>query len=182
MEQIRGTITLITGPMFSGKSTELLRLVRKLRAAKKRCLTIVSTIDIRYSSGSELSTHNLETIDAHRFAKLEDIPLDMIDNHDIIIVDEGHFFLNVCDISEEWASQGKDVIIAALNSQFDKEPFVEINKLFNRSDFITHLTATCTKCYKEAGFSCRLSDEKTSIIVGGKEEYEARCRSCYFIK
>lgn len=185
--QDNGQIQLIIGPMFAGKTTELFRRIN--RYSNKNCICFKHISDNRYDSNS-IVTHDDQSISAISCKKLFDYIL-RISKYDIIGIDEGQFFPDLTDFCEKMANSGKTVIVAALNGDFKRNPFLNISNLIPLAEEILHLKAICTSCNSfqtSASFtyrkplSCKESSEDTQIIIGGKDLYLPVCRSCYFCK
>lgn len=169
---------LIIGPMFSGKTTELLRRYRLYKIAKKRCILIKPNIDKRYSS-NEVMTHDSITEDAVVLNKLNEFNNEL-NKYDIICIDEGQFFPDIYDTTLEWSDSGKLVIIAMLNGTYERKPFNNINNLVSVCKDITKLNAICNNCHSKDGiYSYRKTVEQDEILIGGLNEYEAICSKCY---
>ena len=175
-------IVLVTGSMFSGKTTFLLANARKYRLAKKKVVLIKYAGDTRsgnadiYShdqtySTSAFSTDTLKTL----------LTEELIETCDVVLIDEGQFFSDLAEITHIWAKQGKHIIISALNGTFERKPFPAISELIPYINSIIHLSAVCTLCGADAHFShlknAGISDDH-GFIIGGSEQYEARCRLC----
>jgi thymidine kinase len=172
-----GEIQLIIGPMFSGKSTELLRRIDIYNISNRRCILVKYFKDTRYSE-SMISTHNKQTKDAIPASNISEI-FDILMDYDVIGIDEGQFFNDILEV-EKLANNGKIVIIAALDATFQRLPFNKICELIPRCEKLTKLNAVCIDCYSPASFSKRITDEKEVEIIGGKEKYKPVCRRCYF--
>ncbi|QRI42827.1 thymidine kinase [Cheloniid poxvirus 1] len=175
-----GEIRLIIGPMFSGKTTELVRLIRRFMISNRKCLIIKHCIDSRYTEGDlkAIYTHDkisMEALISDNLLKL--VPT--LDEFEVIGIDEGQFFDDIAEFSEIMANKGKIIIIAALNGDFRRELFGNVFKLLPLSESITSLTAICTSCNKEASFSKRITGDKDVKVIGGKEMYTAICRKCF---
>jgi len=180
-----GTITLITGCMWAGKSTKLLRLIDRYRISEKRVLLIKPKMDIRYS---------VEAIESHvdhagKNHSVLAVPVDDLEaldkneigqNYDVIGIDEGNFFgpeiVKFCDY---WAFQGKMVIVAALNGSFQREHFGHIHHLYPKAESIIKLKAICFVCKEKANFTDRKTCDTEERKIGGKELYQALCRNCW---
>jgi thymidine kinase len=179
------SLEVITGPMFAGKTSELIRLVERAVYAKKRAGIFKPALDKRYSE-SEVVTHNGLRYQAYVIPTNEEgikIIQQLADKLDVIGIDEIQFFpLDVVKLCEKLADQGKRIIVSGLNLDFRGEPFEVIAELLVRADSIYYLTAVCTICGREATRTQRLIDgnpapyDSPRIMVGGKELYEARCR------
>lgn len=176
-----GTIELIIGPMFSGKSSELLRRLRRHYFGNKKCIVIKYDEDTRYSENS-VTTHDNQSIKAISCNKLNDLIENefIFDNFDVIGIDEGQFFTDIIDFSDTMANKGKVIIIAALDSTFERTPFNNICSLIPKAEVVLKLNSICTNCGKNASFSRRLTNEKEIKVIGGKDKYTVNCRICYF--
>eukprot|EP00698_Gefionella_okellyi_P006536 TRINITY_DN15868_c0_g1_i1.p1 TRINITY_DN15868_c0_g1~~TRINITY_DN15868_c0_g1_i1.p1 ORF type:complete len:216 (+),score=2.11 TRINITY_DN15868_c0_g1_i1:28-648(+) len=172
-----GHIELILGPMFSGKSTELLRRMRRFQVSRMRCLVVKYKHDTRYSEG-EMATHDRQTIPAQPCLRLADVTDE--DEYDCIGIDEGQFFPDLVDWVENQANKGKSVIVAALDATFQRKPFGAVLDLVPLAEAVTKLTAVCMQCHQPASFSKRISSETTVELIGGAEKYISVCRNCYF--
>mmetsp|Transcript_19123 Transcript_19123/g.31286 ORF Transcript_19123/g.31286 Transcript_19123/m.31286 type:complete len:285 (+) Transcript_19123:161-1015(+) len=177
-----GHIQLIVGPMFSGKSTELLRRMRRYGCAKKRTLHIKYKFDNRYTadtgSSLHLITHDKQFVEASPCVRLEEVEKSA-EEFDCIGIDEGQFFADIIEFSEKMANIGKIVIVAALDGTFQRKPFGRINELFHLAEYVTKLSAVCSMCGKDAFFTLRLSAETEVEVIGGADKYVAACRACY---
>ena len=181
-----GSITGIFGPMFSGKSTELLRLIRNGEIAKKKSILVKYAGDTRYCS-DEICTHDKIKRFSYTSVRLYDTYNEHkteFDESDQIGIDEGQFFPDLVEFAEEMANNGKRVIIAMLDGNFARKEF-QINKIQNLiaiCDDFRKLRATCNFCGKEesASFSKRIVDSTEQELIGGDDMYHAACRSCYY--
>jgi len=178
-----GKIELILGPMFSGKSTRLIGLIRKYTYKAKKTIMIKFFADKRYSEKSEVVTHDLLTYDSIDCQNLRD-NMEKIKNYDVIGIDEGQFFPDLVEVCEELALMKKIVIVAALNGDFRMEPFPVIAKLISKADKIKLLKAYCFHCHKDAKFTLRTVQCNETVLIGAGEAYKAACREChiYFSK
>ncbi|KYQ93107.1 thymidine kinase [Tieghemostelium lacteum] len=104
------------------------------------------------------------------------------EEHDVIGIDEGQFFPDVVDFSEDLANKGKIVIIAALDGTFQRKPFPTILNLIGKAEDITKLTAVCMVCFNDAAFSKRTVSDESVELIGGTDKYISVCRSCYHKK
>lgn len=173
-----GHIEVILGPMFSGKTTELIRRIRRYTIAKKRCLQIKYKADTRYSEECA-STHDKQMIAAKSCTYLKEAE-NLLENYDVIGIDEGQFFQDVVSFAEEAANKGKIVIVSALDGTFKREAFGSILDLIPIAEKVTKLNAVCMLCCQEASFTKRLSEETAIEVIGGSDKYIAVCRSCFF--
>ncbi|KAM3865033.1 thymidine kinase, cytosolic [Diretmus argenteus] len=175
--QTRGQIQVIFGPMFSGKSTELMRRVRRFQVAQYKCLVIKYAKDTRYSEKG-MATHDRHTIEAVPANRLEDTRSLALEAC-VIGIDEGQFFPDTVEFCEEMANLGKTIIVAALDGTFQRKPFGNILSLVPLAESVVKLNAVCMQCYKEAAYTKRLGEEKEVEVIGGAEKYQAACRKCY---
>ncbi|EGG14497.1 hypothetical protein DFA_12272 [Cavenderia fasciculata] len=172
-----GSIEVIFGPMFSGKSTELLRRIRRQTIANKKCLVIKYQGDTRYSV-EKMSTHDHQMWAAVPCDKLENVQLDCL-QFDVIGVDEGQFFPDIVSFCETMANLGKIVIVAALDGTFQRRPFGSVLELIPLAENVTKLHAVCMICYQDAAFSKRMTSSTEVQLIGGAESYISVCRTCY---
>jgi len=172
-----GSISLIFGPMFSGKSTELVRRLKRFQIAKRRVLVIKYGKDVRYSV-DKLSTHDRQMMPAVSASRLEEV-IDRIDGYDVIGVDEGQFFPDVVQFCEDVAQLGKTVIVSALDGDFRRKPFGSILELIPLAEYVVKLSAVCMICTADAAFSKRIVEGDEIEKIGGSDMYVAVCRKCY---
>ena len=175
---MNGSIELILGPMFSGKTTELMRRVKRLTIARHKCVFIKYANDKRYSE-DHAATHDKQTFSAIACTKLSDIDRDKLDESDAVAVDEGQFFPDVAEFCERLANQGKTVLVAALDGTFERKLFDSMVPLIPLAEHIVKLTAVCMGCHKEGAFSKRLVESKSVELIGGADLYIAACRACH---
>ncbi|XP_041640516.1 thymidine kinase, cytosolic [Cheilinus undulatus] len=173
----RGQIQVIFGPMFSGKSTELMRRVRRFQIAQYNCLVVKYAKDTRYSD-SGMATHDKNTMAAIPANCLQDVRSQAL-TACVIGIDEGQFFPDTVEFCEEMANLGKTVIVAALDGTFQRKPFGNILNLVPLAESIVKLHAVCMQCYKEAAYTKRIGAEKEVEVIGGADKYQAVCRKCY---
>ena len=177
-EQEDGKIELILGPMFSGKSTRLIEIIRKSVYQAKKSIMVKFFADKRYSEKSEVVTHDLIKYDSIDCKQLRD-SFDKLKNYDVIGIDEGQFFPDLVEVCEELALLKKTVIVAALNGDFRMEPFPVIARLISKSDKIKLLKAYCFHCHKDAKFSLRIVQSNETVLIGAGEAYKPACRECH---
>lgn len=180
-----GHIEVIYGPMFSGKSSELLRKVRRYQHAKKKSLVINYMHDNRYSSEDVMATHDRyfffyfrQTAKALKTASLNDVKEKAMD-YDVVAVDEGQFYPDIVEFCEELADLGIIVLVAALDSTFQRKPFGNIINLLPVAEKVTKLTAVCVYCGNEASFTQRVVESSEVELIGGEESYKPVCRKCF---
>lgn len=177
-----GTVEVITGCMFAGKTEELIRRVNVLRYANKNIIVFKPKVDNRYSTTSVVSHagSSMESVDISEAKEILDL---VKDAHEVVAIDEVQFFDNdIIAICEYLALQGKRVMVAGLDMDFRGEPFGVIPSLMTTAEFVTKLTAVCTVCGGPATRTQRLVDGKPAsfhdpiVMIGASESYEARCR------
>ncbi|XP_006635214.1 thymidine kinase, cytosolic [Lepisosteus oculatus] len=175
--RMRGQIQVIFGPMFSGKSTELMRRVRRFQIAQYKCLLVKYSKDNRYSD-SGVATHDRRTMEAVPASQLRDIYQLALDCA-VIGIDEGQFFPDTVEFCEELANMGKTIIVAALDGTFQRKAFGNILNLVPLAESVVKLNAVCMECFREAAYTKRLGAEKEVEVIGGADKYHAVCRACY---
>lgn len=175
-----GSFTLVDGCMFGGKSTWVLMRMNKYARAGRSCLSVTHSSDVRYSTESEIVTHSNLKIPAVRATSLGEIPEEMWRDKDVVAIDEGQFFGDIVEfVYRLFILMRKHVIVAALSGTFEVRPFTTIVPLYAMAQKIKRLSACCQRCGADAYFSQRLSDEKSLIVIGGSDQYEARCHKCF---
>ena len=180
-----GWIEVVTGPMFAGKSEELLRRIKRLEYAKQKFLVFRPRLDNRYSL-DELVSHNKNRYKSILIDQASDILKYIRDDINAVIVDEIQFLdEKIVKISEQLASKGLRVILGGLDTDFRGEPFEVTAKLIAISEFVNKLTAICVKCGSPATKTQRIVNQKPAsyfdpiVVVGAEEQYEPRCRHCH---
>lgn len=173
----RGQIQLIFGPMFSGKTTELMRRMKRYQIANYKCLVIKYSKDDRYDKEG-IATHDRQTLPAVPADKLDDVAT-LAENFEVIGVDEGQFFPDVVSFSDEMAERGKIVIVAALDGTFQKKGFGDILNLVPLAENVIKLNAVCMGCNNEGSFTKRKGQETAVEVIGGADKYWAVCRTCF---
>lgn len=183
----KGWIEIITGPMFAGKSEELIRRLRTLSYAHKKIVSFKPAIDDRYDK-TKIASHDGEMFDAYAIKSAKDIYQFVDDKTEVVAIDEVQFFgTEVSDIIEDLADKGMRVICAGLDLDFRGEPFGPMPTLLSQAEFVTKLSAACTVCGCAATRTQRLIDGNPAnyddpvILVGAKESYQARCRKHHIV-
>ncbi len=164
--------------MFSGKTEELIRRLKRARIAGQHVEVFKPRVDTRYSDERVVShdSNSLLATPIANVARLLDIP----DEITVIGLDEAQFFDEaVVDHVQELANRGKRIIIAGLDMDFRGKPFGPMCSLLAVAEYITKVHAICSHCGNLATHSYRLSLEKDTVVLGEKDVYEARCRRCY---
>ena len=182
MEFVAGTmgwIEVICGPMFSGKSEELMRRLRRATIARKRVQVFKPVIDTRYSH-NEIVSHG----DIRMRSEVCDSASDILKTLDwrtqVIGIDEANFLgPELIEIASQLADSGKQVILAGLDTDFMGRPFSPIPDLLAHAESITKTLAICMRCGNPAKHTQRLVESEDLIVVGASGMYEARCRRCF---
>lgn len=185
---LQGSLEVICGPMFSGKSEELIRRLRRAKIAQQSVIIFKPQIDNRYSLEYVVS-HDGSKLDAKPLINVHDIlALTNAHNASVIGLDETQFFApEVVGVICQLVQNGKRVIVAGLDRDFRGAPFGCMPALLAIADKVTKLQAICTQCGHDAHFSQRLINGNPAkyddpvIMIGAQEAYQARCRGCYAI-
>jgi thymidine kinase len=185
-----GILEVVTGSMFSGKSEELIRRLRRSQYAKQKVIVFKHSIDTRYGEASVIS-HSKDKIDAFPAGTVEEMDK-FLKNHpdvEVIGIDEVQFFgSEVVEFCEKYVNLGKRVIIAGLDMDFRGEPFDPMPKLMSIADYVDKFHAICTVCGNPAYVSQRIINGEPAyyddpvVLVGADESYEARCRGHHIVK
>lgn len=175
----KGQIEVICGSMFSGKTEELIRRLNRAKIARQKVEIFKPSIDKRYSD-SEVVSHDENAIRSTPVDFAGDILL-LSGDCDVVGIDEVQFFdQEIVSVAQNLARQGKRVILAGLDMDFEGQPFEPMPQLMAIAEYVTKVHAICMKCGDLAAFSFRLSGAKQKVMLGEKEAYEARCRKCFF--
>ena len=178
IQQKRGSIEVICGSMFSGKTEELIRRLKRAKIAKLKVEIFKPAIDTRYSV-AEVVSHDENSIMSTPVESSGNIML-LTGDVDVIGIDEAQFFdMGLIDVSVNLAQMGIRVIIAGLDMDFKGKPFGPIPALMAVADHITKVHAICMNCGDVAQFSHRLSSTDKLVLLGEKNEYEPLCRACF---
>lgn len=176
--QNSGWIETIAGCMFSGKTEELIRRLRRAQIAKQSVITFKPKIDNRYSS-SHIVSHSELSLPSFIVEKSSEI-LEQAQDYQVVGIDEGQFFdAGIIDVCETLADSGKRVIIAGLDLDYRAKPFEPMPQLLAIAEYITKTLAVCMVCGNPADRTFRISQSNDRIQIGAKDSYEARCRKCY---
>jgi len=174
----KGWIEVICGSMFSGKTEELIRRLKRARFAKQRVEIFKPQIDTRYSVENVVS-HDSNTIPSTPVTSSGNILL-LTSDVDVVGIDEAQFFdNNLVDVCNKLADQGIRVIVAGLDMDFKGNPFGPIPQIMACAEYVTKVHAICVKCGNLAQFSHRLSDTEKLVVLGETDIYEPLCRTCF---
>ena len=179
-----GWLEVVCGPMFSGKSEELIRRLRRAEIAGQRALIVKPRIDDRYDIGHVVS-HAGAKMRAVAVARPDEIR-GLVDGYDVVGVDEVQFFPpEIVGVIESLVDRGMRVVVSGLDQDFRGLPFGSMPELLCRAELVDKLQAVCHRCGGPATMTQRLVDGKAApadgatIVVGALEQYEARCRNCH---
>ncbi len=176
--QRSGWIEVICGSMFSGKTEELIRRLKRAKIANQKVEIFKPRVDTRY---------DLQKVVSHDENSVLAIPIDaskklleMTEGISVVGIDEAQFFdYQLPDVCQTLALRGKRVIVAGLDMDYRGQPFGPMPNLLSVAEYITKVHAICQHCGNLATHSFRLVQDESKILVGEKESYEARCRTCY---
>ncbi len=173
-----GTIEVVVGSMFSGKTEELIRRLKRAKIARQKVEIYKPAIDVRYSE-LEVVSHDENSIRSTPVENSANILL-LRGDVDVIGIDEAQFFdKGLVDVVTQLANMGTRVIVAGLDMDFKGVPFGPIPGLMAVADYVTKVHAICVRCGNVAQFSHRLSEKEQVVLLGEKDIYEPLCRSCY---
>lgn len=175
-----GWIEVIAGCMFSGKTEELIRRLRRATIAKQNVKIFKPAIDIRYSDESIVS-HSEQSLPSILIKDINEVLNHSSDAH-VVGIDEAQFFTNhIVDICNKLANEGKRVIVAGLDQDYTGAPFEPMPQLLATAEYITKTLAICVVCGNPADKTQRKTASSERVIVGAANIYEARCRKCHYI-
>lgn len=173
-----GWLEVICGSMFSGKTEELLRRLKRAKFANQRVEIFKPLMDVRYDENLIVS-HDENFIQSNPISVAESILL-YSNEVDVIGIDEAQFFDDrLPDVCNILAAKGIRVIAAGLDMDFKGQPFGSMPALMANAEFVTKVHAICLRCGNPAGYSYRLDESENTILLGEKKEYEPRCRACF---
>ncbi|MBO1579664.1 MULTISPECIES: thymidine kinase [Bacillus] len=182
-----GWIEVICGSMFSGKSEELIRRIRRTQFAKQHAIVFKPCIDNRYSE-EDVVSHNGLKVKAVPVSASKDIFNHITEEMDVIAIDEVQFFDgDIVEVVQILANRGYRVIVAGLDQDFRGLPFGQVPQLMAIAEYVTKLQAVCSVCGSPASRTQRLIDDEPAsfddpiILVGASESYEPRCRHCHAV-
>ncbi len=184
-----GWIEVVAGVMFSGKSEELMRRVRRAIIARKRVQVFKSHLDDRYAGLFMVSSHDGRSVEAAPVDSSAQVAARIDPTAHVIAIDEAQFLdEGICDLATTLASRGRRVILAGTDTDFRGEPFGPMARLLAIAEVVDKLHAICVLCGAPACRNQRLIDgvpavwDSPVIMVGGTESYEARCRACHVVR
>ena len=174
-----GWVEVIAGSMFSGKSEELIRRLRRAKIARQKVQVFKPLIDSRFSDNHIVSHSEMrhESSNIHSASEIRD---KTEPDTEVVGIDEGQFFdEELVDVANELAARGVRVIIAGLDQDYTGKPFEPMPQLLAIAEYITKTHAICMKCGQPANYSQRTFESEERVAVGAADKYEARCRACF---
>lgn len=178
VRQHTGWIEVICGSMFSGKTEELIRRLRRAAIARQKIAIFKPKIDNRYSE-KEIVSHDLQKIESKVVDKPEEILMHALEAQ-VVGIDEAQFFdKSLVKVCQTLANMGKRVIVAGLDQDYRGLPFEPIPQLLAIAEYITKTHAICVICGNPANHTYRKSADKDKVVLGAADIYEARCRNCF---
>ena len=174
-----GWVEVIAGSMFSGKSEELIRRLRRAKIARQKVQVFKPLIDSRFSDNHIVSHSEMrhESSNIHSASEIRD---KTEPDTEVVGIDEGQFFDDeLVNVANELAARGVRVIIAGLDQDYTGKPFEPMPQLLAIAEYITKTHAICMKCGQPANYSQRTFESEERVAVGAADKYEARCRACF---
>lgn len=173
-----GWIEVVCGSMFSGKTEELIRRMRRAQIANQKIEIFKPAMDTRYSE-TEVVSHNKSSISSKPIGSSQQILL-MVNEVQVVGIDEAQFFdQGIVEVAENLANRGIRVIVAGLDTDYLAQPFGPMPALLAKAEFVTKVHAICQVCGSLANHSFRKITTKGQVLLGEKETYEPRCRNCF---
>ena len=180
-EQKVGWIEVICGSMFSGKTEELIRRMKRAQFAQQRVEIFKPSVDTRYDE-EDVVSHDENTIRSTPVPSSNNI-LILADNVEVVGIDEAQFFDdNLPNVCNQLANRGVRVIAAGLDMDFQGRPFGPMPHLMAIAEYVTKVHAICMSCGDVASYSHRRTKSQKTVVLGEKDVYEALCRSCFYEK
>src|ERR687883_206528 len=179
LRTVPGWIEVIAGSMFSGKSEELIRRLRRARIARQKVQVFKPKIDVRYSH-DHIVSHSEMRHESSTVTTAAEILARVERGTEVVGIDEGQFFDNeLVDAANELARRGIRVIVAGLDQDYTGKPFEPMPQLLAIAEYITKTHAICVRCGQTANYSQRIFESEERVAVGAGGMYEARCRRCF---
>jgi thymidine kinase len=174
-----GWIEVIAGSMFSGKSEELIRRLRRAKIARQKVQVFKPEVDSRYSN-DHIVSHSEMRHESANSRSASEVLAKVDPDTEVVGIDEGQFFDNeLVSVANELARRGIRVIIAGLDQDYTGKPWEPMPQLLAIAEYITKTHAICMKCGQAANYTQRTFDSEERVAVGGEGMYEARCRNCF---
>jgi thymidine kinase len=175
-----GWLEVICGPMFSGKTEELIRRLKRASYAGQTHQNFKPSLDDRYDDDAIVS-HDARELDSIAVDDVEEIRDHLSADVEVVGVDEAQFFDDgLRPLCDELAGQGVRVVVAGLDLDYLGRPFGPMPSLLASAEYVSKLLAICVRCGDPAAYTYRLSEDPQQVLVGADDEYEARCRSCFY--
>jgi len=174
-----GQLEVICGSMFSGKSEELIRRLRRARIARQRVQVFKPDVDTR-SGDADVTSHSHDRMGAQVVVSSEEILRAVMDRTEVVGIDEVQFFdAGIVEVVDKLANMGKRVIVAGLDQDYLGRPFEPMPQLMAIAEYVTKTLAVCVRCGAPANRSQRIVHGDGRVLVGAADAYEARCRRCF---
>jgi thymidine kinase len=174
-----GWIEVIAGSMFSGKSEELIRRLRRAKIARQKVQVFKPEIDARFSD-NHIVSHSEMRHESSNIRSAAEVMAQVEPDTEVVGIDEGQFFdEELVNVANELARRGVRVIIAGLDQDYTGKPFEPMPQLLAIAEYITKTHAICMKCGQPANYSQRTFESEELVAVGAADKYEARCRGCF---
>jgi len=178
-QQPSGWIEVITGSMFSGKSEELIRRLRRAQIARQKVQIFKPQLDARYSE-DQIVSHSEMKLPSEVVGSAPEILERTATDTEVVGIDEGQFFdQGLIQVVNTLADRGVRVVVAGLDQDYTGRPFEPMPQLLAIAEYVTKTLAICMRCGAPANRSQRLVAARDRVVVGGAHEYEARCRHCF---
>lgn len=177
-----GKLEMIIGPMFSGKSTELIREIRLAKVIEKKVLVIKPLLDDRYEN-TKIVSHSFESEECNTIDFLYKLDEQVL-KYDLIVIDEGQFFPDLKETVLKWVEQyNKEILIGGLDGDFKRKPIGQILELIPYADKCKKISSMCKLCNDgtKAIFSHRITNNSEQVQIGGSESYSPLCRKHYIL-
>lgn len=172
-------IEVICGSMFSGKSEELIRRLRRAMIARQQVQTFKPRVDDRFDE-DHIVSHDRQRLPSERVSDSEELYASVRPDTQVVGIDEAQFFdEGLVEVCERLAGEGRRVIVAGLDKDFRGAPFEPMPALLAVAEYITKTLAICMRCGRPANFSQRLTASTERVVIGASGAYEARCRTCF---
>ena len=173
-----GWIEVVCGSMFSGKTEELIRRLRRAEIAKMNIVIFKPKIDSRFSA-EHIVSHNQLKMKSHVISDTKEI-LKISKSNEVVGIDEAQFFdQSIVMICKQLAGEGKSVIVAGLDTDYRGLPFGPMPEIMCEADYLDKLRAICVKCGNPASYTQRTTKDSGQVVIGELDKYEARCRNCF---
>ena len=174
-----GWIEVVTGPMFSGKSEELIRLLRRAAIARQRVQVFKPALDNRFQT-SDVVSHSQWRLPCEVVERAEEILSRLDPRTEVVGIDEAQFFDDALpDVCSHLASLGKRVVVAGLDMDYRGVPFGSMPTILAIAEKVDKISAICSRCGAPAAYTQRLTEAEEQVVVGAADVYEARCRRCH---